>query len=75
LTDGFSGLLGGVLNGDIRSSDVVLSGLGARVALSWDVNAAGFAGTLGFSARSIGGGNEELFCFRSGGLSPMKLPE
>lgn len=75
LTDGFSGLPGGVLNGDIRSSDVVFSGFSARVAPSREAKAAGFAGTFGFSARSMGGGNEELFCFRSGGLSPMKLPE
>lgn len=61
-----SGLLGGVLNGDTISSDV-LSGFGAREVPSWCNKFAGFAGIFGFSALLAGGGNEALFVFLSDG--------
>lgn len=65
----FSGLLGGVLNGDIRSSDDTFSGCGAKELVSGWENMAGFAGILGFPARFAGGGSEALLSFLSSGLS------
>lgn len=72
---GFSGLLGGVLKGEMWSSEVALSGRsgrGARVFESECENIAGLAGTFGFSARFAGGGKDALFSFRSAGL-PKEL--
>lgn len=63
----FSGLLGGVLNGDILSSIDVRwdDGSGARVfelGASWPGEIPGFRrGILGFSALFTGGGTEVLF--------------
>jgi hypothetical protein len=52
LGDAFSGLLGGVLNGDTRSREAACGWVGAREGLeSWNVRFAGFAGILGFDAR------------------------
>jgi hypothetical protein len=52
LGDAFSGLLGGVLNGDTRSREAARGWVGAREGLeSWNVKFAGFAGILGFDAR------------------------
>lgn len=76
LGDGFSGLLGGVLNGETRSSEGARSGCGDKDRPSWKERAAGFAGILGFSTRFAGGGNDALFDFRSdcasfaGGTAP-----
>ena len=69
LGDAFSGLLGGVLNGEMRSSEDACSCRGAREPFSWCDRAAGLAGILGFSARLAGGGSETLLPFRSDGLS------
>lgn len=66
----FSGLLGGVLNGDTRRSDEARIALGAsNVFDSWNARLAGFAGILGLSERLAGGGKEALLAFRSDGLS------
>jgi len=66
----FSGLLGGVLNGDTRRSDEARLALGAASIFdSCNARLAGFAGILGLSARLAGGGKEALFAFRSDGLS------
>lgn len=64
----FSGLPGGVLNGDTRSSDDTFSGCGAKELVSGWESIAGFAGILGFSARFAGGGSEALLSFLSIGL-------
>jgi hypothetical protein len=64
----FSGLLGGVLNGDTWSSTDGRSCRGAREPVSGCENTAGLAGIFGFSARFAGGGNDVLFSFRSAGL-------
>ena len=60
----FSGLLGGVLNGETRSSETARSDLGAKEPPSWWANAAGLAGILGFAARFAGGGSDALFILR-----------
>ena len=64
----FSGLLGGVLNGDTSSSVDAISARGASVLVSGCENIAGLAGILGFSPRFAGGGIEVLFNLRSSGL-------
>lgn len=67
LTGTFSGLLGGVLNGETGSSKTAGSVRGAKELVSGWENIAGFAGILGLSARLTGGGSEALFSFRSAG--------
>lgn len=66
----FSGLLGGVLNGDTRRSEEARFALGAASVFdSWNARLAGFTGILGLSARLAGGGKEALLALRSDGLS------
>lgn len=63
--DDFSGLLGGVLNGEtLFSSNDVLRDAGARddaLVSTCAATAGFFAKILGFSARFTGGGTDELF--------------
>lgn len=68
--DAFSGLPGGVLNGETpRSSEGARSCCGASEFPSPNARPAGLAGILGLAARFAGGGKDALFNFRSDRLS------
>lgn len=62
----FSGLSGGVLNGEMRESPESVAVTGASLPLPRREIFAGLAGTFGLSARLTGGGTDVLFGFPIG---------